>query len=245
MNGIFSKDSEDVLKQIAPGKLSMEQRLAVYRNNVYVNLTNTLLNTYPVVQRLVGEEFFKYAAKYYIESFPSTSGDLNQYGGQFADFLSCFPATLNLGYMPDVARMEWACHLVYSAADHSPLAVDQLSLVSPDNYGGLTFTLHPAVRLLKSEYPIYTIWQVNQLNYEGDQSVDLSIAGECLLVQCRNLTISVENITEAEWTLLSNIADGAPLGEIIECLLRKFPNTDVGMLLQRYIIQSVITGYSV
>ena len=35
---------------------------AVYRNNVFGCLTRALANTYPVVEKLVGEGFFKYAA---------------------------------------------------------------------------------------------------------------------------------------------------------------------------------------
>ncbi|MEO8121927.1 MAG: DNA-binding domain-containing protein, partial [Rhodoferax sp.] len=38
-------------------------RFAVYRNNVMVSLIDALADTYPVVQELVGEEFFRAMAR--------------------------------------------------------------------------------------------------------------------------------------------------------------------------------------
>ena len=42
------------------------KRFAVYRNNVAVGLTRALASRFPVVERLVGEEFFAGMARAYI-----------------------------------------------------------------------------------------------------------------------------------------------------------------------------------
>ena len=41
----------------------VEQRFAVYRNNVTVSLTEALAQRFPVIKRLVGEEFFAALAR--------------------------------------------------------------------------------------------------------------------------------------------------------------------------------------
>lgn len=244
MASIFNRDNDAALAHIAPSELSKARRLAIYRNNVYVGLTQTLQGIYPVIQRLVGEGFFKYAATNYIDHHPSTSGDLNRYGEQFAEFLSRFPSAAELEYLPDVARLEWAYHRVYSAADHPPLNLDHLSLVVPDDYGKLKLMLHPAACLMHSDYPISKIWHVNQPGHEGDHAVDLSLGGEKLLVQRQDGTLAIEVLTEIEWALLFNVDCGACLEAVVEQVLSIDPLVDFSALLQRYISQSLLVDIS-
>lgn len=44
-----------------------ERRFNVYRNNVVVSLTEALAMRFPVVERLVGEAFFRQMARVYID----------------------------------------------------------------------------------------------------------------------------------------------------------------------------------
>ena len=97
-------------------------RLAVYRGNVYANCTKALASAFPVVRKIVGEEFFEALAREFVHRHPSRSGDLNRYGDVFADFLAVFPHTADLPYLPDVARMEWLVHRAHFAED--PPALD-------------------------------------------------------------------------------------------------------------------------
>src|SRR2546423_667622 len=75
----------------------------VYRRNVLANLRGALAATYPVVARLVGSAFFDEAARRYALACPSASGDLNDYGASFADFLERYEQARSLAYLPDVA----------------------------------------------------------------------------------------------------------------------------------------------
>ena len=52
---------------------SRERRLGVYRNNVKASLVAALVARFPVVQRLVGEEFFEAAAVVFVEHHPPRS----------------------------------------------------------------------------------------------------------------------------------------------------------------------------
>jgi len=63
-------------------------RVSIYRNNVYSNYRNALRASYPVVCRLVGRAFFDTAVDAFVRARPSTSGDLNAYGGDFGDWQS-------------------------------------------------------------------------------------------------------------------------------------------------------------
>ena len=53
-----------------PPGLAPARRFSVHRNNLYASLVDALRARYPVIERLVGEEFFKGAASLFIEVSP-------------------------------------------------------------------------------------------------------------------------------------------------------------------------------
>ena len=154
--------------------------LQVYRNNVCSSLTNALRAVYPVVTQLVGVAFFAYAADSYLRRYPSRSGNLHDFGAEFAEFLGAFPAAMGLAYLPQVAHLEWAWHCAFHGAAHAPLAPATLSTVPAELHGAIVFLLHPTARLVKSDYPVLRLWQIHQSENIGElqaQPPDKSMDG--------------------------------------------------------------------
>ena len=79
----------------------------------------------------------------WIVAQPSPSGDLNDYGGAFADFLAAYPHAVELPYLADVARLEWLVQAVYYAADAGPADLSALAATPPERCGELRFALAP------------------------------------------------------------------------------------------------------
>lgn len=222
---------------IRPGARAM-RGLEAYRNTARTNLHNALRGVYPVVERLVGKGFFTFAAEKHIDSIPSTSGDLNRYGVEFPAFLRSFQPAAGLPYLADVAALEWACHQVHGAPEAHPGAFDHLRTVAPEDYGRLVPRLHPAVRLLKSPYPILDIWRKNQSAYDGDRSVSLSQGGDTLLVRRTPAGIEIERLDPAEWHLLLQ----SSLGACLEQTLSGLPDFDLAAVLARHSGTGVLIG---
>ena len=63
------------------------RRFGVYRNNVIVSLVGALGDTFPVVRRLVGDDFFDAMAGVHVRAHPPASPVLAHYGAGFADWL--------------------------------------------------------------------------------------------------------------------------------------------------------------
>jgi len=115
------------------------RRFAVYRNNVVVSLIDALADTYPVVQQLVGDEFFRAMARVFAFAQPPVSPVMAHYGAGFAEFVEGFPPAAALPYLADVARLEYLYVQVYHAADEAP-----------------------AVRVLHSRYAVASLWAAHQ-----------------------------------------------------------------------------------
>lgn len=138
------------------------KRFAVYRNNVHVSLVEALAKRYPVVARLVGDDFFRGMARVYVASHKPASPLLIHYGADFADFIAGFAPAASIGYLADVARLESAWLEAYHAADAAPLAIASLLALPPERLPGLRLRSHPATRLVVSRFPVGSIWSAHR-----------------------------------------------------------------------------------
>ena len=139
-------------------------RFAIYRNNVTVSLIDALADTYPVVQQLVGEAFFRAMAKVFALANPPRSPVMANYGHGFAEFVATFPPARSVPYLADVARLEMARVQAYHAADVPPIDTGTLhdALAQPEQLMGLNLVLHPSVQVLMSPFAVYSLWAAHQ-----------------------------------------------------------------------------------
>lgn len=178
----FNNNSSEAIKLIVPYGLSGAQRLNIYRNNTFITLTDALSKTYPVINKLVGDEFFTFTAHEFIKQSPPRQGPLFEYGEDFPSFLNQFDPASSLPYLADVAYLEWARNTSYHAADATPLALADLSNISENNLTKLFFKIHPSCRLITSEYSIDLIWKSNQPDGELKE-IDLNQSANVLVIR--------------------------------------------------------------
>ena len=241
-DGVLAGDAT-VLVMFEAGNLSEQKRLDIYRNNVFSNYRSALEAVYPAILSLVGADYFRHAAYRYIERYRSVSGDIHHYGQDFSELLTSLPGAAYLAYLPDVARLEWSVHEAFHAADHERFELSGLQSITPADYAKLRFVLNPAARLLKSEFPIRRIWQVNLPDYLGDQHVDLSEGGEFLLVMRRSFVMEVEAVATADAAALRSFQRDQMFDQALEAALAVDPDFDVGSFLQRFVRNETIVDF--
>jgi hypothetical protein len=243
LRGVLGIDDSIVTELFRADGLAAEKRLAIYQNNVFSNFSGALQAVYPVILRLVGEEFFGHAADRFIRRYPSSSGDIHHFGKEFAEFLAHFPGAAGLPYLADAARLEWLVHEVFHEADHHPMNLKKLQQIRPEQYPTLRLKVHPAARLIASEFPIRRIWQVNQPEYAGDQTVDLNEGAEKLLIVRRKFVVEVEPLSVGEFTMLSGFLQEVPFAAALEQTLFQAPDFEAGTFLQRRVLDATIVGF--
>ena len=138
------------------------RRFSVYRNNVAGSLTEALRASFPVVEKLLGAEYFTALAGVFLRAHPPTSRMMMLYGDEMPAFLAGFPPLARLPYLPDVAGLEQALREAYHAAD-SAEAAPSLA-ISPERFLAARLQLAPAVRVVRSGFPIVSIWRANAEN---------------------------------------------------------------------------------
>ena len=193
------------------------QRLNVYRNTVLAALGNALRLSFPAVHRLVGAEFFEGAARIFAREQPPRCADLNAYGADFPDFLQRFGPAATLAYLPEVARLERGVNRALHAPDAQAIDVSQLAAAAPSDHERVCFVAHPSISLLRSSFPVDSIWRaVLQQDDAAMAAIDLDSGPVCLMVQRRADGVDVTRLDEGAWRFAAALFSGQPLGAALD-----------------------------
>lgn len=206
------------------------RRFDVYRNNRVVSLIEALQTTFPVVERLVGSDFFRAAAKAYIRREPPRSPVLLLYGERFGDFLDVFEPAAGVPYLGDVARLEWARVDAYHATDSVPLGIDSLAAIPQAALAETRLALHPSLHLLRSRFPIASLWAVTS-GADPAREVDMA-RGEAVAVLRPALTVEARLLPPGGYTFMSRLAAGQCLGEAAAAAAEAVSDFDLAGHLQ-------------
>ncbi|MHA6288042.1 HvfC/BufC family peptide modification chaperone [Maricaulis sp. CAU 1757] len=153
------------LARIAPhiadqGALSQAM---VYRNTVVRSAIEALRAAYPALDRHLGPDVFGRLAHAYWRARPPQRRTMTLYGEAMADFIDARAAAAADAMPPrtaDLARHDRAWLEAHHAADASSLRPAEVAQLDPSELPGLAPGLHPSVRLLAPDAPIYADWVV-------------------------------------------------------------------------------------
>lgn len=223
---------------LAPAKGSqtrIDAGLAVYRNNVRAAYLRVLQDTFPIVARLVGDGFFRFAAHEYFHAYPPSSPLASRYGGNFPAFLEKFEPASAHPYLGDVARLEIAWLQSYHAAEARSLSAEEISDRIGESPDQARFEFHPSVRLLSFTQPAFSIWTHEK---EKRESVLRPPAGgEQVLILRSADVVQVTPLDIAGFITFQSLSAGARLGFALEAAIEKHPAAAVGDIIQT-VIQS-------
>ena len=221
----------------------VERRVAIYRANMVAAADKALSSAYQVIRQLVGEEFFHGLAREYQRGTPSTSGDLTGFGASFDRFLADFEHVRSLPYLPDLARLEWAAHLAYGAADAPEWDAATLAAVEPERQADIRFQWTPGLAVIASRHPILRIWRIHQPGYADEFSVAWDRADTALVAR-DGFAVTATECTAADAAFITASLAGAPLGDAAGAALEHHPDFDLGALLGQALAARQICGFT-
>lgn len=233
-----------LVSEVRAKRGTRERRLGVYRTNTVKSLTDVLAAAFPVLERIVGERFFRAAALAFIEAHPPQQPALYRYGDGFADFLKRFPPAKDLPYLPDVAHLEWARIESYFAADAKPLNPARLGTIPSEHLGSVVFQVHPSVHLIGSPFPVFEIWAVNQPKHTSVPEIDFN-ASEHGIVLRRDQNVTQRTLTQAGFAWLKAIADSTALGPATDSATAIDDDFDLQDTLQLLLAEGAFTDANI
>jgi len=240
---LFDESGEEaVTPWIRGDEIDAAARVGIYRNNLREGFVNTLALEFPVIQRLVGEDYFRQLAIHFLATHPSRAGNLHHIGGPFAQFLHAGFASSTYSYLPDIAALEWACQEAMVASDSQPLDLSSLRSLSHDAYAQVRFNIHPACRLVRSAYPVLRIWSANQPGVDTEEVIDLGTGPDFVLIRRANDGIELRRLPAGDFAFLEAVAAGATLAGALEAGQGAASDFDLSKALRRCVALATFTG---
>lgn len=230
-----------LLGVVAGNGLEPAARLQIYRNIVNNNHASALRTAYPAVLRLVGEDFFESIAARYFRHHPTRSGNLQDYGVDFPDYLAQLPEAAGLAYLPDVARLEWARQESVLAADAEPLSITEIAKVNEPDH--LRVALHPSLRLIASSHPVLDIWRFCQEIDPGE--LKLSGKSQNVLIWRDGTQIAMQEIDAGSYTFITALSLSESLAAAHEKTLQAAKDFDLGQCLHWLFSNGLVTGLNI
>jgi hypothetical protein len=215
---------------IAPNsRLTAFERLEIYNRQYWFRVLGALAEDFTALSAVIGSRAFDRLAVAYLTAHPSRSFTLRNLGSHLVEWLKANPGYTGRRHRlaVDVARIEWAFVEAFDSAEREPLTIDQISTLD----AGSRLTLQPHVRLLALDYPADDLVlnlhkrEKRQASEAGMQREDSQerpariprLRRRTTWVAAHRVDLSVyyRRLQHEEFSMLSAIAEGAPLGEAI------------------------------
>ncbi len=236
-----------LLRAIRADGVDPAARLGIYRNNLRGNFLKVLRLEFPAIERLGGSDWFEQCGLEFLRLHPSRSGDLHGIGAPFADFLAQRVQHTAHAYFADVAALEWAWQECLVAPDATcQLDVAALAGIGAERVAGLRFPPHPALRRVRSRWPVFSIWNANR-DFDApaatEAPLDLDSGGQCVLVRRSGDGAEARLCDDATFEWLGALARGESFGTAWDVARDSDPAFDVARALATAVALELLTSF--
>ncbi len=205
-------DDRQITDCLMTSRFAPNQLIQLYRNNFYISLSEILVDTFPVIQELVGDEFFAQLGKAYIKAQPPTAGSVTHFGQQLPSYIKQIPQTETLPYLGDVAHLEWEYARLgnqWPVAKTFPF--EKLGTLNTSQWPQVIFKLSANAALLDSNFAILDIF--NGVQKADVDNIDINKPQQILLISSAKANVSAIELTADVYSFLSSSTEGKPLAE--------------------------------
>jgi hypothetical protein len=218
--------------------LAAGRRFSVYRNNVAVSLTEAMHSAFPVIAKLLGKENMDGLSGLFLRAHPPSSPLMMFYGAEFPAFLEGLSQLSHLGYLGGVARLELALRHAYHAADAAPIDPMMLAGLSEQALLDSRVLLAPALQLIRSPWPIYSIWRFNT----SEGAAKPQAGAETVLITRPEFDPFPQAVSAADAVWIDALMQGASIGAALEQARSANSEFDLSSPLTLLLQGGAITG---
>lgn len=204
---------DSVLNETDPSSFTTSSRMFIYQQAYLLRLREILQDHFSTLAKVMDEDLFYQLCGFYIRQHPSEHPNVNLYGHLFPLFLKSFPIK-NMGFVSDLAQLDWAVHLCYAYPSEKPLSSSDLSHLTPQNFPNAVFSFLPHVSVLDLSWPIFDLWK-NPENH-NIHTFPQRQENQTLLIYQNERTPHVRPIEKTQGELITCLQEGIPLNEALE-----------------------------
>lgn len=209
-------DSAELEALIRPARgIPPAARLDAHRATVRDAHLGALDAAYPVCREVLGPKYWRRLLDAELAAFGDAGPDLNRYGAFLPELLARArtrrPELAALGYLGELATLEWRVHEAGFAADDPPF--DWAAFRALDDAGRERLRLAPsrALRVLRFEHPVDELWR---RHHDGPPGWPPQVPVRCCVHRAERFEVTVTRLDDGEAALLEALGTGRALGKM-------------------------------
>jgi len=235
----------DFLASLLVGGRCPEKRLIVHQRNYRQSLVDALLMKFPATGWLLGTRLLTEAAARFIREHPPQAPCIAEFGFEFPDFLSQWPAAAGAPYVREFATLEWYVGKAAIAVSGVPLTLEELSSIPAEVLPETLLELQSGLYYLSASWPVDELMEL-YLTETVPERFELSPAEVNIEVRGARGEFHFSRLDPAEVTFRKAISAGHSIGDAAESALEVNAGFDPGKglveLVNAGLIQAIRKG---
>ncbi|TKJ86373.1 DUF2063 domain-containing protein [Pseudomonas koreensis] len=179
------------------------QRVNVYRDLVFNNLSQLLSGTFPVLIRIIGEQRWRLLVRGFLRDWRAQTPKFGEIAETFLDYLATQPQVLREGEWPafllELAHYEWV-EMVLQQSDAKALLPTDPALL-----------LERPLQISPLAWPLAYEWPVHELDPDNQPATPPAQPTLLLVRRTADWSVKFSELSPLAWRLLQRIDEFAPL----------------------------------
>lgn len=222
-------------------RVSVDTRLAIYRDAYKLRLIESLTTSFPAVHAYLGTEAFGVVCSSYIDAHPSSYRSIRWYGDELAQFLRNY-YDKRYFFLAELAEFEWKMTLAFDASDDPIVQIADMASIAPQSWANMKFTLHSSLQRLDHFWNTAPLWQTLINDDDLPELINNPIATAWVLWRAPDLMIQFYSLSEVEAWALDALIQGLSFGQLCEGLCQWVAAEEVGMRAASYLKNWIQNG---
>ena len=187
----------------------------VYRNAYVLRLAEILGKDYELTHTYLGDEAFSGLARAYIDAHPSDKRNARWFGRYLPEFARATAPFSEHKEVAELAALEKALADAFDGPDATPVSIEELAAIPPEDWAELVFTAHPTAHRLRFKTNAAELWMA--LNDEATPPAPIVLPEpQDILVWRQDLTSRFRPLSPEEAMMWAEATRGTRFGILCE-----------------------------
>ncbi|MHC8384578.1 HvfC/BufC N-terminal domain-containing protein [Pseudomonas sp. LB3P14] len=187
--------------------LDVNTGLAIYHNAYQARLQEVLRGDFPAIWHWLGDEEFEQLAAAYIRQYPSAHYSLRWLGKGFKSFIRQHLVPQQSAPLAELAALEWAFTLAFDAPEGTPLTMQEMAVLPPEDWPILRVSPSPTVQWLECAFNSIALWRAVKDESGFPDSAALG-TNQFVVIWRTELVCHYRSLEPAEATALNSLFQG-------------------------------------
>lgn len=190
-------------------RLSPVEQVEIYRQQFWLRHTSALVEDFPGLGGIIGQQAWERLAEEYLEKHPPTSYTLRDLGSHMPEHVEQASYLEHHELCIDMARLEWRYIELFDAPDVAGLDPEKLAAIPLEAWERARITLNPALALLRVRYPVAELRHALK-EAKGQVPIPPPAAQNLVLYRLQR-NLYHRSVAPAAFALLEALREDAPL----------------------------------